>query len=75
MYIYGYVDSISSICNIELTTDKITTILIHRRYELFKGLFGAFDEERRRFRARLREQELLMQVHYNSTVQYTVLSA
>ncbi|CAM9869848.1 unnamed protein product, partial [Ectocarpus fasciculatus] len=30
-------------------------------YEIFKGLLGAFDEERRRFRARLREQELLMQ--------------
>eukprot|EP00903_Cladosiphon_okamuranus_P019220 g17674.t1 len=32
-----------------------------QEYELFKGLMGAFDEERRRFRARLREQELLMQ--------------
>ncbi|CAM9240011.1 unnamed protein product [Ectocarpus sp. 12 AP-2014] len=30
-------------------------------YEIFKALLGAFDEERRRFRARLREQELLMQ--------------
>lgn len=32
------------------------------RYEIFKGLLAAFDEERRRFRAKLREQELLMQV-------------
>ncbi|CAM9834777.1 unnamed protein product [Scytosiphon promiscuus] len=30
-------------------------------YQMFKALLGAFDEERRRFRARLREQELLMQ--------------
>lgn len=31
------------------------------RYEMFKGLLGVFDEERRNFRARLREQQLLMQ--------------
>lgn len=28
---------------------------------MFKGLLDAFDEERRAFRARLREQQLLMQ--------------
>lgn len=39
-----------------------TYLITLHRYEIFKGLLGAFDEERRRFRARLREQELLMQV-------------
>lgn len=36
-------------------------ILHSLRYEIFKGLLDAFDEERKTFRARLREQQLLMQ--------------
>ncbi|CAN0026497.1 unnamed protein product [Pylaiella littoralis] len=43
------------------SVDSLDHAQKEEEYEMFKGLLGAFDEERRRFRAKLREQELLMQ--------------
>lgn len=51
-------------CVLHLLTAALALKCAVRRYQIFKGLLGAFDEERRRFRGRLREQELLMQVRY-----------
>lgn len=56
-------------CVCDLSTAVLTLKCAVRRYQLFKGLLGAFDEERRRFRGKLREQELLMQVRYSQKAQ------